>query len=158
MLEDLNLNDLQDLDQVRAAIVRLLNLVEELSADNQALRAEVQRLRDENNRLKGEQGKPIIKPNQPKKTESGASDHSSEARRHKPRTWKKTSKLSELTIDREAVLKVNPALLPPDAEFKAYVPVVVQDAHLQTETIRFLKEKYYSPAQGKTYLAELPQG
>jgi len=158
MLEDLNLNDLQDLDQVRAAIVRLLNLVEELSADNQALRAEVQRLRDENNRLKGEQGKPTIKPNQPKKTESGASDHSSEARRHKPRTWKKTSKLSELTIDREAVLKVNPALLPPDAEFKAYVPVVVQDAHLQTETIRFLKEKYYSATTRQTYLAELPRG
>jgi len=54
MLEDLNLNDMQDHDQTRAAIVRLLNLVEELSADNQALRAEVQRLRDENNRLKGE--------------------------------------------------------------------------------------------------------
>jgi hypothetical protein len=29
MLEDLNLNDLQNPDQVRAAIVRLLNLVEE---------------------------------------------------------------------------------------------------------------------------------
>ncbi|MBI4673179.1 MAG: hypothetical protein HY741_16110 [Chloroflexi bacterium] len=52
MLEDLNLNDLQNPDQTRAAIVRLLNLVEELSADNQALRAEVQLLRDENNRLR----------------------------------------------------------------------------------------------------------
>jgi hypothetical protein len=157
MLEDLNLNDLQNPDQFRAAIVRLLNLVEELSADNQALRAEVQQLRDENNRLKGEQGKPTIKPNQPKKT-GAAADRSSEARRHKPQTWKKTSKLSELTIDREEVLKVPPTLLPPDAEFKDYVPVVVQDAHLQTETIRFLKEKYYSATTRQTYLATLPRG
>jgi hypothetical protein len=157
MLEDLNLNDLQNPDQVRAAIVRLLNLVEELSADNQALRAEVQRLRDENNRLKGEQGKPTIQPNQPKKT-GAAADHSSEARRHKPQTWKKTSKLSALTIDRDEVLKVDPAVLPPDAEFKEYVPVVVQDAHLQTETIRFLKEKHYSATMRQTYLAELPHG
>ncbi len=156
MLEDLKLNDLQNPDQVRAAIVHLLNLVEELSADNQALRAEVQRLRDENNRLKGEQAKPTIKPNQPKK--SGAADHSSEARRHKSQAWKKTSKLSELTIDRDEVLKVNPTLLPPDAEFKEYVPVVVQDAHLQTETIRFLKEKHYSATTRQTYLAELPRG
>ena len=157
MLEDLNLNDLQNPDQVRAAIVRLLNLVEELSADNQALRAEVQRLRDENNRLKGEQAKPTIKPNQPKQS-GAAADHSSEARRHKPQAWKKTSKLSELTIDRDEVLKVNPALLPPDAEFKEYVPVVVQDVHLQTETIRFLKEKHYSASTRQTYLAELPRG
>lgn len=157
MLEDLNLNELQNPDQMRAALVRLLNLVEELSADNQALRAEVQHLRDENNRLKGEQGKPTIKPNQPKKT-GAAANHSSETRRHKPQTWKKTSKLSELTIDRDEVLKVAPTLLPPDAEFKEYVPVVVQDAHLQTETIRFLKEKFYSATTRQTYLANLPRG
>jgi len=158
MLEDLNLNDLQNPDQARAAIVRLLNLVEELSADNQALRAEVQRLRDENNRLKGEHGQPSIKPNQPKQTESAAADHSSEARRHKPQTWKKTSQLDALSISREEVLKVDPARLPPDAEVKEYVPVVVQDAHLQTETIRFLKEKHYSATTRQTYLAELPRG
>lgn len=158
MLEDLNLNDLQSPDQVRAAIGRLLNLIEELSTDNQALRAEVQRLRDENNRLKGEQGKPTIKPNQPKKSASGAADHSSEARRHKPQTWHKTSKLNELTIDRDEVLKVNPAVLPPDAEFKEYVPTIVQDARLRTETIRFLKEKYYAASTRQTYLAELPRG
>jgi len=158
MLEDLNLNDLQNPDQARAAIVRLLNLVEELSADNQALRAEVQRLRDENNRLKGEHGQPSIKPNQPQQTESAAADHSSEARRHKPQTWKKTSQLDALSISREEVLKVDPARLPPDAEVKEYVPVVVQAAHLQTETIRFLKEKHYSATTRQTYLAELPRG
>lgn len=157
MLEDLNLNEVQNPDQMRAALVRLLNLVEELSADNQALRAEVQRLRDENNRLKGEQGKPTLKPNQPKKT-GATTDHSSEARRHKPQTWTKSSKLGELIVDREEVLKVVPSLLPPDAEFKDYVPVVVQDARLQTETIRFLKEKYYSATTRQTYLAELPRG
>ena len=43
-------------------------------------------------------------------------------------------------------------------EFKGYDPVVVQDLVIHTDTIRFLKEKYYSPAQAQTYLAELPQG
>jgi len=39
-----------------AAIRGLLNLVEQLVAENQALRAEHQRLRDEINRLQGQQG------------------------------------------------------------------------------------------------------
>ncbi|MBI4675465.1 MAG: hypothetical protein HY741_27790 [Chloroflexi bacterium] len=43
-------------------------------------------------------------------------------RRHKPQTWNKTSKLNELIIDREEVLKVNPVLLPPDAEFIGRTP------------------------------------
>jgi hypothetical protein len=29
---------------------------------------------------------------------------------------------------------------------------------LHTDNIRFLKEKFYSPAQGQSYLAELPKG
>ena len=104
MLEDLNLDQLQDLAQARECIVRLLNLVEELAADNRALRTEVQHLRDELNRLKGEQGQPQIKPNQPPKTAAASTDHSSEKERHQPRVWKKSRKLCYLHIDRDEVV------------------------------------------------------
>jgi hypothetical protein len=35
---------------------------------------------------------------------------------------------------------------------------VVQDLEFRTDTIRFRKEKYYSPGHKQTYLAELPAG
>ena len=58
MLSGFNPETIQDLEGARQAITALLNLVESMKQENQALRAEVQRLRDEINRLKGEQGKP----------------------------------------------------------------------------------------------------
>jgi hypothetical protein len=53
---------------------------------------------------------------------------------------------------------VDPAGLPPDAEFKGREPVIVQDLLLHTDNVRFWKETYYSPTQGKSYRAELPRG
>jgi regulator of replication initiation timing len=157
MLENFDPNTIQDLDGARQAIVHLLNLIEDLTADLREAQAENQRLRDENNRLKGEQGKPTIKPNK-KPAPSPASDHSSERERRKPQEWKKQSKVDQIHIDREQVVPMDPLVLPPDAEFKGHDPVVVQDLILRTDNVRFLKEKYYSPAQGQSYLAALPQG
>jgi hypothetical protein len=154
---DFDLNNLQDLAQARECIIRLLNLVEEMAADNRALRAELQQLRDENNRLKGEQGRPAIKPD--RKPPAGATaDHSSERERHRPKAHKKGGKVDRITIDREEVLTVNRASLPPDAEFKGYEPTVVQDLRFQTDHVRFWKEKFYSATERHTYLAELPAG
>ncbi|MGD1805531.1 hypothetical protein ACP6PL_08815 [Dapis sp. BLCC M126] len=45
-----------------------------------------------------------------------------------------------------------------DAQFKGYEEVIIQDITLGTDNILFLKEKYYSPQNRKTYLAELPPG
>src|SRR5438105_15621246 len=39
-----------------------------------------------------------------------------------------------------------------------YEEVIVQDIDFRTENITFRKEKYYSPGQKRTYLAELPAG
>jgi Transposase IS66 family len=50
------------------------------------------------------------------------------------------------------------ATLPPDAQFKGYEDVVVQDLRIECETIRFRKEKFYSPSLGQTFLAPLPAG
>lgn len=156
MLEDLDLTSIQD-ERARQCIILLLNLVEELKQENHTLREDLQRLRDEINRLKGEQGKPTIKP-ATKPDITTPPDHSSERERHKPQAWAKGHKLDQIVIDREQVLTVDRAMLPPDAAFKGYEPVVVQDISIQTDNVRFLKEKFYSATAGKTYLAELPLG
>jgi len=154
MFEDVDLTGIQD-ERARQLISRLLNLLEDVTADLRDAQAEIQRLRDENNRLKGEQGKPTIPSNLP---QSPPADHSSERERRKPRTWSKGRKNATIHIDREQVLEVNAAILPPDAEFKGYEEVVVQDVVFRTDNIRFLKAKYYAPSTGKTYLATLPRG
>jgi hypothetical protein len=139
----------------RAAIRGLLNLVEELVAEHRALREEVQRLRDENARLKGEQGKPTFKPKGPA---PGGTDYSSERERRQPRAWRKGTKLDRIRLDRTERLAVDPATLPPDAEFKGYEPVVVQDLVLRTDTVRFEQEVWYSRSLGRSYRAVLPAG
>lgn len=155
MLEGIELSAIQE-ENARQLIRRLLNLIEKLSADVRDLQAEIQVLRDENNRLKGEQGQPKVKASKPQ--EGRASQHSSEKERKKKRGRHKTSKKAEIKIDREEGVKVRQEELPADAEFKGFVEVVVQDLLLQTDNVRFLKEKYYSASQKKTYLAKVPRG
>jgi hypothetical protein len=154
MFDNLDLNAIQD-ENARELIGQLMNLVEKVSADLRDAQVENQRLRDENNRLKGEQGKPKIKGNTSKPPPT---DHSSEAERHKSRQRHKRSKKAEIQIDREQVVEVDPTVLPKDAKLKGYEDVVVQDILLQTDNIRFYKQKYYSVSTRKTYLAELPRG
>jgi len=154
MLDKLELNAIKD-ENARELIRQLLNLVEKLSADLRDAQVENQRLRDEINRLKGEQGKPKIKGNTPKPPPT---NHSSENERHQSRQRHKKSKKVEIQIDREQVVEVDPTVLPKDAKFKGYEDVVVQDILLQTDNIRFYKQKYYSASTRMTYLAELPHG
>jgi hypothetical protein len=154
MLPGFDPNQIKDLDQAREAIGLLLNLVEELKQENMILREQVQELRDEVNRLKGEQGKPPIKPGKP----GGGGDHSSEQERHRPKKRRRRRKAQQIRIDREEKLQIERSELPEDAEFKGYEPVIIQDLVIKTDNVRFLKEKYYSPLLGRTYLAELPAG
>jgi hypothetical protein len=151
MLSGFNPETIQDLEGARQAITVLLNLVESMKQENQELRAEVQRLRDEINRLKGEQGKPAIKGETPK-------DHSSEKERRKPKDWHKGNKIDRIVINREQKLYVDKSELPEDAQFKGYEEKVVQDIRLTTDNVCFVKEKYYSPSQQRTYIAPLPAG
>jgi FtsZ-binding cell division protein ZapB len=154
MITGIDPNQIKDLDGAQQVIGLLLNLVEELKSEKDALHQEVQSLRDEVNRLRGEQGQPEIKPGkqQPKQA------HSSEKERRRPRKWRKESKVAKIKIDREETLSVERSQLPADAEFKGYETVVVQDIQVKTDNVRFLKEKYYSASTRQTYLAELPAG
>jgi hypothetical protein len=154
MLEDLDLNSITD-DRARQLVQQLLNLLEDVMADLRAAQAEIQRLRDEINRLKGEQGRPKTQSNTP---QPPSQDHSSEQERHTPQAWSKGRKMDRIPIDRVQVVQVDPAHLPPDALFKGYEDVVVQDVIFRTDNMLFHKEKFYSPSQHMTYLAALPQG
>jgi hypothetical protein len=138
---------------VRQLLLWLLNRGEELEAENAALRAENQRLKDEINRLKGEHG---ARPQGSSK--APPTNHSSEKERRTPKDWRKRPKLAQIGIDRTVRLPVAPGILPPDAQFKGYDPVVVQDLVLKRDNVRFLKAKFYSPTTGQTYLASLPPG
>src|SRR2546430_17364260 len=154
MLEDLDLSSIAD-ERARKLVQRLLNVLEDVMADLRTAQAENQRLRDEINRLKGEQGAPAIKPNTP---QPPPKHHSSEQERRQPKTWSKDRKTDRIAIDREQVVQIDPTQLPPDAVFKGYEDVVVQDVILRTDNVLFQKEKFYSPSQHTTYLASLPQG
>jgi hypothetical protein len=154
MLETIDLSSIQD-ENARQLIVQLLNLIEALSADLRDAQAEIQRLRDEINRLKGEQGKPKIKANTPKLPRV---DHSSERERRKPKPRQKRAKKASLKIHREQTLEVDKANLPPDAEFKGYEDVVVQDVVFRADNVCFHKEKYWAGSTGQSYLAKLPRG
>ena len=142
-------------ESVRQTVEVLLNLIEQLNSKVKQLEEENQKLRDENNRLKGGQGKPDIKAN---KKKGFNKNHSSEKERKKPKEHSKTSKNETINIDREEILVYPQKELPADAQFKGYEEVVVQDIVLKPDNILFRKQKYYSPSEGKTYLAPLPTG
>ena len=142
-------------ESVRHPVEILLNLVEELNSKIKGLEEENQHLRDENNRLKGEQGKPDIKA---KNKKGFSNNHSSEKERQTPKKHSKSSKNESIKIDREEILEYPQEKLPADAQFKGYEEVIVQDITLTTDNVLFRKQKYYSPSEGKTYLAELPNG
>jgi hypothetical protein len=151
MVEDFDPQNIED-EGLRQVFLTLMNLVENLSAKVQEQAEEIQRLRDEVNRLKGEQGKPSIKPKKP------APVLSSEKERRESKAHHKAKKQAQVRIDRVEVVKVDQARLPHDAQFKGYEDVVVQDIEFHTENVTFRKEKYYSPSQKRTYLADLPAG
>jgi hypothetical protein len=151
MLENFDPNTIDD-EGLRQVFITLMNLVESLSTTVQEQAEEIQRLRDEVSRLKGEQGKPTIKPNKP------APALSSEQERRESKEHHKAKKQGQIRIDRVEVVTVDPQHLPHDAQFKGYEDVIVQDITFRTENVTFRKEKYYSPNQKRTYLADLPAG
>jgi hypothetical protein len=159
MGENVNLNSIETIDPngiedtgVRQVVLTLMNLVETLSTKVAVQAEEIQRLRDENNRLKGEQGKPTFTP------KKAPALLSSEQERHVSKPHRKANKHAQIAIDRVEVLKVDTQILPPDAQWKGYEDVIIQDIEFRTHTIRFRKEKYYSKSHKKTYLAALPTG
>ena len=161
ILDELDPNQIED-EGTRQAIIYLLNLVEKQQAEINRLQAEKERLQEENNQLNGQAKRPKYKekpPTDEKEIDEGQPDYSSEQERKSPKKRRKKRRKNEaIKIDREQILLVEAEELPADAEFKGYEDVIVQDIKLDTDNVRFRKEKYYSAREGKTYLAELPLG
>lgn len=132
-LQSIDPSEIAD-ESLRQAVEVLLNLIEQQQAEIKALREENQQLRDENNRLKGEQGKPEIKA---KNNKGFSSNHSSEKERKTPKKHSKSSKNESIKIDREETLEYPREKLPPDAQFKGYEDVVVQEISLKTNNVLF---------------------
>jgi len=146
-------------ENLRGSIILLLNAVEQLSKENGEQSKTIQTLMDEINRLKGEQGKPTIR------AQKKGQDISSESERKKdkeddnnqPPKNAKPQK-AEIPIDQVEYCDVNKEELPPDAVFKGYESMVVQDIKMATHNILFKKATYYSASQKKTYMGSLPIG
>ena len=155
ILQGVDLASIQD-ERARECIRLLLNLVETLTGELRKAQAENRYLREQLYGRQGGGGKP-----DPSQGPSPPTSRSSEKERAEPPQSKpstKRGKLDRIPIDREEVLKLDRAALPPDAEFKGYEDVVVQELHIRTDNVRFRKEKYYAASTGKTYLAPLPPG
>lgn len=154
LLQTIDPKEIAD-QSMRQTVEILLNLIEQLNSKVEDLEQENQKLRDEINRLKGEQGKPDIKGKKPR---GFSQNYSSEKERKLPKKHSKEGKKESIKIDREEILECEPEKLPADVEFKGYEEVIVQDIKLTTDNILFRKQKYYSPSERKTYLAQLPAG
>jgi hypothetical protein len=142
--------------QGEAAVGKLLNLVEQLVANQQGLLAEVQRLKElleEKKRSKTTAASPDAKP----------TDHSSEEQRRKrqPPAAKPAAdqrSFKKLVIHDEQPRPVDPQTLPPDAQRCVDEPVVVQDIRIKAHNIRFLRHVYYSPSLEQFFRGPLPAG
>ena len=144
-------------EKVKSVQKTLLNLIEALVSENNELREENQRLRDENNRLKGEQGKPGFR----KQTQASQNISSEKERRKgqpKKKKKNKRDKRNSIKVNRIETLEIDQSQLPPDAEFKGYKSVFVQDIIITTDNIEFKKAVYYSPSLNKNFMATLPEG
>ena len=138
----------------RQTMQALLNLVEQLVAENQALRAELTQVKDELTRLKGGQGRPKIRLGKA----AGRDVSSEQERRPPPKTWQKRGKQDRVQVDRTERVEVDRTTLPADAEFKGYERVVVQNLVLRTDTIAFELAVWYSASERKSYRARRPVG
>jgi regulator of replication initiation timing len=112
MLEEFDPTPIED-ENLCQVFMKLMNLVETLSAKVKEQAEEIQRLRDENQRLKGEQGKPKILPNT-KVTPT----LSSEKERRVSKAHHKRNKQAQIKIDRVEIVEVPKQHLPVDAQFK----------------------------------------
>ena len=137
-------------------IYRLLGIIETCVSETSELKHEVQSLRDEINRLKGEQGKPNIRGERQKPTNYSSEEERRVTKNDPPKG--RSSRNYKVKITRKEVCPVPPQDLPPDAVFKGYSTVIVQDLKIEPDNIEFKIEHYYSPSTGKTYSGKRPDG
>lgn len=150
-------------EQVETAIGLLLNIVEALHGDKQALADEVRRLRKQLEQKKKDKTTKSDDDDDENPTDENQkpdSDHSSEKRRQKnkpPNTQDRRS-FKEIVIHETVECPVDPATLPADAQRLDDEIVVVQDIEIKPKNTEFHRHVFYSQAEGKYYRGALPAG
>ena len=134
---------------IEATVNLLVNIIEKLYSEVVDLRQEIQSCKNEISTLKGEKGKPNIKP--PSKNDKD--DNINPPQR---KSWSKGSKIDKINIDREETIKIDRNSLPSDAQFKGYEEIIIQELIIKTDNVLYKCEKFYSPSEKKTYIAQLP--
>lgn len=140
---------------LRRLIGRLLDRIEEVQAENAALREETRRLGDELARLKGLSPRPTFPTRAPSRP---VTDHSSEHERHAPAPRQRRREMDALGIHRRETPERGPATLPPDAHFKGQVEVTIQDVVPRADNVGCRRAKWYSPTARRAYRAPRPPG
>jgi len=97
--------------QLSEALRLLLQLIEELSENNEKLKAENQKLRDDISLMKGEQPKPDIKSSG-KKPNVDISSEEERKPKNIPKNKKPKTKKDKIKIDRVVVCEVDKDILP----------------------------------------------
>ena len=148
-------------DRVEAAIQKLLNVVEALSADRKSLADEVERLRKQLEQKK--KAKTKSNSDRDDHADNQNSDLSSEKRRRKLRK-KKLQKakdrrsFKDLTIHETIECPVDPTTLPPDAVRLDDEIVIVQDVEIKPKNTKCQRQVFYSATQQRYYRGLLPAG
>src|ERR1700694_2247238 len=115
ILKNVDLAGIQD-QRARECIRLLLNLVESLNTELRKAQAEIRSLQEQRETRKGGGSKPGSKPGASPQTSSSAkSSEKDRAEPKEPGQSTKRCKLDRIQIDREQVLKLDPAELPADA-------------------------------------------
>jgi hypothetical protein len=114
---------------------------------------EIQELKDEINQMKGEKGKPKFD----KKRSADENPKGKKLKVENKKPWAKSSKIGKIRIDRTETIRLETSELPPDAVFKGYEEKIVQNVVIKTDNVLYRLEKYYSPSERKTYIAEVDE-
>jgi hypothetical protein len=146
--------DFNNPEFTKELIKSFLNIIESLNHEIKDLKIQNQELRNEINKLKGEKGKPDIKPSKKDDDRPNTGGNMESGTR---KNWSKSSKTNKIKIDRVIKIKIDKGTLPSDVTFKGYESKVIQDIEIKTNNTLYKLEKYYSPSEKKTYIAEVPE-
>jgi Transposase IS66 family len=156
-LRSLDLSQLNLDDATRQLLQRLLNHIETLEAENQALRGENQQLGDEIARLKGQKPKPQFKANRPAGDAAGTPPQPPpSSAKPKPSAASRVPRAERIKLDRAEVVPLDRSQLPPDFQAAGYREVVIQNLDVRTDNVCYRLERGSSASTGQFYEASLP--
>jgi len=151
---DINPDEIED-ERYAKAFRILFAIIEILSEEINALKAEIQKLRDEINLLKGEQPKPKILGS---KKNDDMSSENERKERNPLKTRDSNARKDKIEIHHTEICRADKSILPEDAVFKGYSCVTIRDINFEPWNTNYRREVFYSPSERKTYSGELPDG